>query len=312
MSQLEAAANGIDLEPRTGRGLWADAARRIGRDPATVVCLVVIVIFAAIAIAAPFCLSNWAKEHNYSKINQWPSAEYWLGTDEFGRSVLQKTLLGANVSMTVGFMTNIIAIPLGMVLGAIAGYYGGIIDDLIVWLFTTLAAIPGLVRVIAIKFAFLGVVLFQGTAYEIDLGGLSGIIFALAITSWIGTCRLVRAEVLKLRELDYVVAARATGRGGFAILLRHMIPNVLHIGIINFSLGFVGAIGAEVTLSYLGLGVADLPSWGKMISSARMDLVVGRWWQITSAGVAMFIIVLALNIFGDRLRDALDPRLRNA
>ena len=122
----------------------------------------------------------------------------------------------------------------------------------------------------------------------------------------------MRAETLKTRELDYVLAARASGRRGFPILLRHILPNVMHIGIINFSLGFVGAIAAEVTLSYLGLGIPGAPSWGQMISGAQMGLVVGRWWQITAAGGAMFVIVLALNIFGDRLRDAFDPRLRTA
>ena len=297
-------------EPRTGRSLWADAARRIWRDHAAMVCLGIIVLYAAIAIAAGTVFPNWAEEVQYDLINRPPSAEYWLGTDEFGRSVYQKTLLGARVSMTVGFVSMIIAVPLGMVLGAIAGYYGGLVDDVIVWLFSTLAAIPGLIRVIAIKFAFQDTVLFRGSYCEMNLGGLSGIVLALAITGWIGTCRIVRAETLKIRELDYVLAARASGRRGLSIMLRHIIPNVLHIGIINFSLGFVGCIGAEVALSYLGLGVIDRPSWGTMINAARMDLVVDRWWQLTAAGGAMFLLVLALNIFGDRLRDALDPRLR--
>jgi len=108
-----------------------------------------------------------------------------------------------------------------------------------------------------------------------------------------------------------VVAAKASGRSDMAVLLRHILPNVFHIGIINFSLGFVGAIGAEVILSFLNLGVQELPSWGKMINEARMDLVVGRWWELTAAVGATFIIVLAWNIIGDRLRDALDPRLKN-
>jgi peptide/nickel transport system permease protein len=111
--------------------------------------------------------------------------------------------------------------------------------------------------------------------------------------------------------LDYITAARASGRNSFAILIRHIMPNVAHLGIITFSLGFVGAIMTEVTLSYLGIGVTDRPSWGRMIDSAKMDLVVGRWWEIAAAVGAMFIIVLAWNIFGDRLRDSLDPRLRN-
>lgn len=312
MGQLQATTEEKGVDPRTGRSLWADAVRRIRRDLPAMLCLGVIVLYSVIAIASGWFLSDWSENYDYENINKPPSGQNWVGTDEFGRSVLQKTLLGAKVSMSIGFMSMIIAIPLGMLLGAVAGYYGGFIDDVIVWLFTTLAAIPGLIRVIAIKFAFQDVVLFKHTFVEIDFGGIAGIILALSITGWIGTCRLVRAETMKVRELDYVLAARATGRRGFAILLRHVIPNVMHIGIITFSLGFVGAVGAEVALSYLGLGVVGIPSWGSMIDAARMDLVVGRWWQITAAGAAMFVLVLALNIFGDRLRDAFDPRLRTA
>jgi len=234
-----------------------------------------------------------------------------FGTDSFGRSIFQKTLLGASTSMSVGLMANVISIPIGMILGAIAGYYGKYIDDVIVWLYSTLSAIQGIIRLLAIKFAFDKIVLFETSFFEIDFGGMAGICVALGIMSWIGTCRLVRAETMKLRNLDYIVAAKASGRRGPAILLRHIMPNLLHIGIINFSLGFVGAISSEVFLSFLGIGVKNRPSWGTMIDSGKMDLVVGRYWQITAATGAMFIIILAWNIFGDRLRDALDPKLRN-
>ncbi|MCL2701464.1 MAG: ABC transporter permease [Phycisphaerae bacterium] len=236
-----------------------------------------------------------------------------FGTDWSGRPVLVKTLMGAKVSMTVGLMANVIAVPLGMLLGAIAGYFngrffrGGFIDDFIVWLYSTLMSIPGIILLIALKFAFKG-----KTFWILDLEGIDGMYIALGITSWIGTCRLVRAETLKLRELDYVMAARAIGRGRFAVLLRHIMPNVMHLGIINFSLGFVGAVQAEVILSYLNLGVrVGTPSWGTMIDAARQDLNAGVWWELTAAVAAMFFLVLALNIFGDRLRDALDPRLKN-
>jgi peptide/nickel transport system permease protein len=309
--------NVVVEQPRVGRSLWSDAARRIRRDPAAMVCLGVILLYVVVAIYAGFAFPDWTQQHDYDNINQPPSMEHPLGTDGLGNDVLDKTMVGAKVSVLVGFMANIIAIPVGMLLGAMAGYYGGRLDDFIVWLFTTLASIPGLIRVIAIKFAFEsidpfdiaigGTVLFE----NVDLAGLPGIILALSISGWIGTCRLVRAETFKLRELDYVLAARASGRGGLSILVRHVMPNVVHLGIINFSLGFIGAVKAEVALSYLGLGAVGVPSWGSMISSARMELIVGRWWQIAAAGVAMFVLVLALNIFGDRLRDALDPKLKN-
>jgi len=299
-------------ENRIGRSLWADARLRLWRDKVAMVCLVVIIIYIIIAILAPFVFSGWDQSFDYDKSNAKPSAEFWLGTDIFGRSVLQETLLAAHLSMTVAFLANAIAIPLGMILGALAGYYGKRFDDIVVWFYTTLACIPGLVRLIAIKFAFNGKVLFDGMWCEMDLDGMLGLVIALSITSWIGTARLVRAETMRLRELDYVMASRACGRTGIAIVFRHILPNVMHIGIIQFSLGFVGVITAEVILSYLGLGVPNAPSWGKMISAANMDLVVGRWWELTAAVGAIFLIVLAWNIFGDRLRDALDPKLKKA
>ncbi len=294
-----------------GRSLWADAFRRLRRNPAAMVCLAIILIYIAVAILAPILIGDYERQADYDNINAAPDADHLLGTDALGRSVLHKTLLSASTSMTVAFAANIIAIPLGMVLGALAGFFGKRVDDFVVWLYSTLASIPGIIRLIAIKVAFQNVVLFEGTSFELSLDGLAGLCIALGVMGWINTCRLVRAETLKLRESDYVMAARAAGRSRIAILFRHVVPNVLHLGIINFSLAFVGVILAEVTLSYLGLGVQDMPSWGKMISSAKMDLVVGRWWELASAVGAMFVIVLAWNVFGDRLRDALDPRLRN-
>jgi ABC-type dipeptide/oligopeptide/nickel transport system permease subunit len=318
--------------PTRGRSFWADARRRIFRDRSALLCLAVIVLYAVIALAAAAYeavaagsggrVPTFKEMADYSRINRPPTLEplkFWkahepgvtwrdvLGTDWAGKSVLVKTLFGAKVSMSVGLLANAIAIPLGILLGATAGFFGRWIDDLIVWMYSTLMSIPTIVLLIAIKFAFRGV-----TFLGLDLTGIHGVYIALGVVGWTGTCRLIRAEVMKIRELDYVSAARATGRREVAILLRHVLPNVVHIGIINFSLGFVGAVTAEVMLSYLGLGVeVGTASWGDMINGARMDLISGRWWELTSAVTALFFLVLALNILGDRLRDALDPRLKN-
>ena len=301
-----------------GRSLWADARRRLRRDHPAMLCLAVIVLFALIALGGMSyefaaerieALPTFEDTTDYTRTNLPPfqSWSYPLGTDWSGKSILFKVLLGAKVSMSVAFMANIIAVPLGMILGAIAGYYGGKLDGIIVWVFSTLASIPGIVLLMAMRYAFKEV-----TFLGLDLSGMDGLILALAVISWIGTCRLVRAEVMKIRELEYVLAAQANGTPSYVILFRHVLRNVAHLGIINFSLGFVGAIKAEVILSYLGLGVpVGTPSWGSMINAARMDLFIGRWWELTTAVVAMFFLILALNIFGDRLRDALDPRLRN-
>lgn len=312
-----------------GRSLWGDAWLRLRRDKAAMICLGVIALYVLIAISG--AVYGWVaaadpdddivpyeRSGNYDTRDQAPQIKGWnpfveenwrylLGTDWQGKSVLYKTLLGAKIALAVGFVANIIAVPLGMLLGALAGYYGGKIDTVIVWLFTTLASIPGIILLVALKYAFKDV-----TVLGVDLSGIVGLYVALSIVSWIGICRLVRAETLKLRELDYVVAARAIGTPGPVILLRHILPNVVHLGIIRFSLGFIGAIKAEVTLSFLNLGVeGGTPSWGIMINQARTNFFAGRYWELVSAVVAMFFLVLALNIFGDRLRDALDPRLKN-
>ena len=287
------------------------------RDTGTKICLAIILIYVLVALAGAGY--ELAANHGYAPsfedmadfdhTNVSPSLarwQWWFGTDWAGRSVLIKTVLGAKVSLTVALMANLIAVPLGMLLGAMAGYFGRWIDDIIVWLYSTLASIPGIVLLIAMKYAFKDV-----TVLGLELGGIHGIYVALGVVSWIGTCRYVRAEVMKTRELDYVLAAKAIGTSSFVILGRHVLPNIMHIGIISFSLGLVGAVSAEVVLSYLGLGVGvGTVSWGTMINSARSDLFAGRWWELTSAVTAMFFLVLALNIFGDRLRDALDPKLR--
>ena len=312
-------AERLSTQPVVGRSLWTDARRRLTRDRGAMICLAIIGLYALMAIGGAVYIAVAEHTHvwptfqemaDYSHTNQPPSADswlHWLGTDWAGKSILIKTILGATASLTVGLMANVIAVSLGMILGALAGYYGGRMDMVIVWLFSTLESIPGIILLISLKYAFKNV-----TILGVDLSGIHGVYIALGIISWIGTCRLVRAEVMKIRELEYVMAARATGTGNLMILFRHVMPNVFHLGIINFSLGFVGAVSAEVILSYLGLGVAvGTPSWGTMINAARQDLFIGRWWELTSAVTALFFLVLALNIFGDRLRDALDPKLRN-
>jgi ABC-type dipeptide/oligopeptide/nickel transport system permease subunit len=319
-TQTPNAAAYID-KPVAGRSLWGDARRRIFRDKWAMICLGIIVLYALIAIGG-LCydfvaernddVQTFEETSDYDNTNKAPSFDSvrdCLGTDWSGKSVFYKMLLGVKVSLTVGFMANIIAIPLGVVLGALAGFYGKWVDTSIVWMFSTLASIPGIMLLIAMRYAFQDAPPVLG----MDLGGVAGVCIALGVVSWIGTCRLVRAEVMKIRELDYVVAGRAIGTPSFVIMIRHVIPNVLHLAIINFSLGFVWAVKSEVILSYLGLGVpVGVPSWGNMINAARTDLFMGRWWELTAAVGAMFFLVLALNIFGDRLRDALDPKLRNA
>jgi len=219
-----------------------------------------------------------------------------LGTDGLGRDVLQRTIQGARIAFQVGIVTSLIAIPIGLVLGLIAGYFGGRVDDVIVWLYSTFASIPGLLFILAVA-------MVVGR-------GLTGVYLGIGLTTWVGLCRLIRGEVIKHRGRPYVEAARALGFGHVRIMFRHILPNVFHIVLVTFTLRFPAAVNTEVIMSFLGIGVQGEPSWGIMISNARLRLWHGIWWELAAATVAIFGIVLAFNLLGDALRDALDPRLR--
>jgi peptide/nickel transport system permease protein len=211
-----------------------------------------------------------------------PGAENVFGTDFLGRSVLRKALYGAKVSITVAFWASVISLVIGVPLGAIAGYFRGFIDEIIVWLYTTLSSIPYILLILAFA------LVLKGKTINLEWAGL-------------GTIEL---------EREYILAAKSYGCSNSRIIFKHLIPNVFHLVIISFSLRFVSFIQAEVILSFLGLGEKNRPSWGAMIDTARLDLPKGYWWEMTAATVGIFFISLALNIFGDALRDALDPKLR--
>lgn len=227
-----------------------------------------------------------------------PGAGHWLGTDGLGRDVLLRLVQGARIAFQVGVVSSLIAIPIGVLLGCLGGYFGGKTDDLVVWLSTTFAAIPGLLFVLAIA-------MVVGK-------GLLGVFLAIGLTTWVGTCRLVRAETLRQKERGYVRAAQALGFSPGRILFRHILPNVIHVALVSFTLRFPAAIGTEVFLSFLGIGAQGQPSWGTMIASARLRLWQGMWWELAAVTAAIFAVVLAFNLLGDVLRDALDPRLRTA
>jgi peptide/nickel transport system permease protein len=201
-------------------------------------------------------------------------------------------------------MATSISITIGVILGAVAGYFRGLIDDLIIWLYTTFQSIPGILLIIAFA-----VVLKNVRLFGMELSGLPTVYIALGMTDWVGICRLIRGETLKHREQEYVQAARAYGMGHARIIFRHILPNISHLVIITFSLGFVSAIHTEVILTYLGLGAKD-KTWGTMINNATQVLSKGIWWEMAAATAAIFVVSLALNIWGDALRDALDPKLK--
>lgn len=225
-----------------------------------------------------------------------PSSRHIMGTDGLGRDVFHRLVQGTRIAFQVGIMTSLIAIPLAVVLGCLAGYFGGWIDDLIVWLYSTMASMPGILFIISIA-------MIVGR-------GLLGVYLGIGLTTWTHLCRLMRGETLKHKHQTYVRAARALGVGHLRVLFRHILPNIFHIVIINFSLRFPAAVSTEVILSYLGIGAQSEPSWGIMINNARFRLWYGVWWEMAFTTLAIFLVVLAFNIVGDALRDALDPRLR--
>ncbi len=278
------------------QSLWSHALRQILKDKVALTSLLIVIIYslAAILTGVGLLASDWQVEIGQSYMP--PSADAIFGTDIFGRSVWYKTLKGTEVAMSVGLVTAIISMVIGVTLGAISGYFGGKTDELIVWFYTTFSSIPYIMLLVAITFI---------------LGkGLLAVYLALGLTSWVSLCRLIRGEVIRHKEREYVHAAQAIGGGDMRKLFKHILPNVLHLVIIHFSLQFQIAIKSEVILSYLGLGVQGRPSWGTMIDDAKLELARGVWWQLGAATLAMFLVVLAFNTLGDALRDSLDPKLK--
>lgn len=282
-----------------GRSLWQDAWLRLKRDKLAMLCLGVVIFYTVLAFLVGFGVvaAGWSQtvgqEYQPPSFEKW---QLWFGADIFGRSVLLKTVYGAYISMLVGFVSSVISIPIAVTLGALAGYFGKWVDELITWFYTTISNIPSILLILAMAFV---------------LGkGLSTICLVLGLTSWVGLARLIRGEFMKHKEREYVQAARSLGASNARRIFIHILPNVSHLIIINFSFLFVSAIKTEVILSYLGMGVQGVPSWGTMIDEAKLELARGVWWQLVAATVAMLIVILALNILIDALRDALDPKLK--
>lgn len=278
--------------------LFRDVVRKLKKDKLAMVSLGLILIYFLMAILAQlgWIFPNVSAVDN-SNSYQPPTVDFWLGTDIFGKDVLAKCVYGTKTALFIGLVASLISVPIGVVLGALAGYFGGWVDDLITWLYTTVDSIPGILLIIGLAYA---------------LGpGITNAYIAIGVTSWVSICRVIRGEFLKHRSRDYILAAEALGAGHLRRIFLHILPNTFPIILIQFSLRFVFAIKSEVVLSYLGLGVeSGQYSWGVMIDDAKQELFRGVWWGLAGATVFMFVIVLAFNLFNDALRDALDPKLK--
>lgn len=267
------------------------------RNPLTILSLVIIAVMLLCALAAPHLAPADPFRQQLPSRLQGPSPANWLGTDELGRDELSRLIYGARVSVQVGLSVVAISLLVGMLIGSLAGFYGGLLDrflNLIV--INSLLAFPGVLLALAMV-AFLG-------------PGLGKLILALSLGGWIGYARLVRGEILKARERDYVQAARALGVRDSRLLMRHIWPNIVPPVIVQAAIGLGGAILAEATLSFLGLGVPPpTPTWGGMLNDGRAHLFDAPHLTIVPA-LAVMLAILAFNFLGDALRDRLDPRLR--
>ncbi len=260
------------------------------------IAIAVVVVFAAI-------FAGVLSTHDFSAQNLMlryagPSTEHWFGTDALGRDIYTRVLFGARISLQVGITVVAVSAVVGTVLGAIAGFYGGIVDKFLSgYVFNVFLAFPGLLLAIAL-------VAFLGT-------GLGKLILALCVIGWVGYARVIRGQVLKVREYDYVLAARALGASNMRILFTHILPNAVQPLIVQASLGMAGAVLSEASLSFLGLGVPSVPSWGTMIEEARgFDVLSNAPHVLLFPGIAIALTVLAFNFIGDGLREYLDPKQR--
>jgi peptide/nickel transport system permease protein len=221
-----------------------------------------------------------------------------LGGDKWGRDVVKKAIKGTETSLVVGLAAATLAAFIGTLFGALAGYFGGWLDDFFNWLYSVFTSIPYLLLVLAI-------------AAVLDQKGIATVILILGLTGWTGIFRLIRAEYLKHRVREYILAADAIGASHARRMFAHILPNVTHVVLVQLSLHVVLFIKSEVILSFLGFGVGvDTVSWGSMLAEAPSELILGMWWQISAATIAMALAVTAFSLFTDAVRDALDPRLQ--
>ena len=269
--------------------------RNLRRNPLAVAGMAAVALLFFVAVAAPWLAPFDPAEFNRDSILASPSARHWLGTDALGRDVFSRLVYGSRVSLAVGFVSVGISVLIGAFLGALAGYFGGAVDSAVMRLVDLMLCFPSM-------FLILAVIAFVGPS-------IWNVMAVIGLTGWMGTCRLVRAEFLTLRERDYVAAARALGAGPLRIIFRHLLPNALAPVLVAAVLGVAGAILTESALSFLGLGVQPpTPSWGNILADGRANLDIA-WWLSVFPGLAITVTMLAYNLFGEGLRDALDPRL---
>lgn len=318
MTNLSVAVRPQAPPARVSRSLWMDAWIRLLHNRTAVVSLVFIVFLIFVAIAAPWIAPYGYDEVDFTAITQPPSADHLLGTDSLGRDVLSRLIYGTRVSLTVAVVAQFVILLIGVPLGMLSGYAGGWVDMVIQRVVDILYAFPSLLFVIVLM-TYLSAALKQAngpissalSSINSATGGLLGIFIALGLVFWLTVCRLVRGEVLSIRQKEYVEAARAGGARGGDILWRHIFPNILPPVLIAVTFGIPSAIMIEAGLSFLGLGVEPpTPSWGLMIAEGVRN-IRSHPHLLLSSGILLSLTLLAFNFLGDGLRDAIDPKFRN-
>ena len=279
------------------RSLWQDAARRFARNRLSMVALVVVLILMFMAIFAEVLAPEGYDAQNYDESWQYPSWEHPMGTDPFGRDVLTRIIYGARISLAVGFITNIVALLIGLPLGALAAWYGGVADYLVMRVIEVVNSIPNLLLGILIM-TLLG-------------PGLRNVLLVFIVTGWMGIARLVRGQLFALRERDYILAAQCTGVSSRRVIMHHLLPNSLPPLIVTISLGIPIAILGEAGLSFLGIGInPPLPSWGRMLDD-YLSAIQTHWYLPFFPAMMIAITMYAFTLMGDGLQDALDPTKAN-
>jgi len=273
----------------------SSAWRNLARQRLALAGLLLLLLFVLCAILAPLLAPHDPAQLDLATRLTPPSAAHWFGTDELGRDVLSRTLFGARVSLTVAFAVVAISLAVGLVLGMLAGFYGGLLDTVInLYLTNAFLALPGILLAVAFV-AFLG-------------PSLINLICALALAAWVNYARLVRAQVMAVKQREFVQAARSLGASDLRLMLRHILPNILQPLLVQAAVGMAAAVLAEATLSFLGLGVQPpTATWGAMLNDARSHLFESPY-LIFFPAAAVALCVLAFNLVGDGLRDYLDPR----
>jgi len=270
--------------------------RQFGRNRLTVMGGVVVILLGLIAMLAPILAPHDPAAYDVKQIRRPPSGAHWFGTDQLGRDVLSRMLFGARISMAVGFISVGIAVVVGTLIGTLAAYYGRRVDEILMRFVDLMLNFPRFFLLLTL------IALLRPSIWVI--------MAVIGLTGWMGLARLVRGEILSLREREFVQGARALGVPDSRIMFRHILPNALVPVLVSATLGVAGAILAESGLSFLGLGVQPpTPSWGNILIDGKANIEIA-WWLSVFPGLAILVTVLAYNLLGEGLRDALDPRLR--